>query len=126
MVATASEEMSATSMIKAIQQETKAAVATMEEGVRGVEKGTREAAKSSTALQDILSRINIVAMLVSQIATAAEKQTATTNEISNNMQQMSLVVKDTAKGTQESAAAAVQLTGLAEDLQRVIGEFRLS
>ena len=60
-------------MIKAIQSETKGAVAAMEQGVQQVESGTIEAAKSGKALEDILEHINSVAMQVNQIATAAEE-----------------------------------------------------
>ena len=112
-------------MIKAIQSETKGAVAAMEEGVREVESGTAEAAKSGHALQEILEQINAVTMQVNQVATAAEEQTATTSEISSNIHQITDVVQETAKGAQESATAANQLATLAEDLQRLVGQFKL-
>ena len=112
-------------MIKAIQSETKGAVAAMEEGVREVESGTVEAAKSGHALQEILEQINAVTMQVNQVATAAEEQTATTSEISSNIHQITDVVQETAKGAQESATAANQLATLAEDLQRLVGQFKL-
>ena len=112
-------------MIKAIQKETKGAVAAMEQGVHQVEAGTEEAAKSGEALQDILQQINDVAMQVNQIATAAEEQTATTGEISSNMQQITEVVQQTSHGAHESAAAAAQLNGNAEELQRLVRQFIL-
>jgi methyl-accepting chemotaxis protein len=112
-------------MIKAIQNETKGAVAAMEQGVHQVENGTIEAAKSGQALQDILQQINDVSMQVNQIATAAEEQTATTGEISSNMQQITEVVQQTSQGAQESASAAAQLSGNAEDLQRLVQQFKL-
>jgi len=112
-------------MIKAIQNETRAAVAAMDEGVREVESGTMEASRSGEALQAILEQINSVNMQVSQIATAAEEQTATTAEISNNIQQINDVVQHTAHGAQESVVAANMLSGLAEDLQRLVGQFRV-
>ncbi len=111
-------------MIKAIQNETKGAVAAMEQGVSQVEAGTMEAGKSGAALRDILEQINDVAMQVNQIATAAEEQTATTSEISNNMQQITEVVQDTASGAHESATAANQLNGNAEELQRLVRQFK--
>ncbi|MDD2900298.1 MAG: methyl-accepting chemotaxis protein [Desulfuromonadaceae bacterium] len=119
----ATKEISA--MIKAIQYETKSAVGAMEEGVQEVENGTAEAAKSGTALQEILEQINSVNMQVSQIATAAEEQTATTSEISSNIQQINEVVQHTAHGAHESVAAANQLSLLAEELQQLVGQFRL-
>jgi methyl-accepting chemotaxis protein len=113
------------SMIKSIQNETKNAVLSMEDGVRQVEQGTSEAERSGEALKEILSQINSVTMQVSQIATAAEQQTATTVEISSNMQQIICEVGGAARGAQESAGAANQLSLLAEDLQQMVGRFRL-
>jgi methyl-accepting chemotaxis protein len=112
-------------MIKAIQSETRGAVTAMEQGVHQVENGTNEAAKSGTALREILEQVNSVAMQVNQIATAAEEQTATTSEISNNMQQITEVVSDTASGAHQSATAASQLNSNAEELQRLVGQFKL-
>lgn len=112
-------------MIKAIQRETKGAVIAMEQGVQQVENGTVEAAKSGQALQDILAQVNDVAMQVNQIATAAEEQTATTSEISNNMMQITEVVQQTSQGAHESATAAAQLHGNAEELQRLVLQFKL-
>ncbi|MDD5286581.1 MAG: methyl-accepting chemotaxis protein [Desulfuromonadaceae bacterium] len=112
-------------MIKAIQRETKGAVAAMEQGVQQVEAGTEEAAKSGDALRDILEQVNAVAMQVNQIATAAEEQTATTSEISSNMHQITEVVMQTSKGAQESATAAAMLNGNAEELQRLVRQFKL-
>ena len=112
-------------MIKAIQNETKGAVAAMEQGVRQVEAGTVEAARSGEALRDILEHVNAVAMQVNQIATAAEEQTATTCEISRNIHQISEVVHRTSQGAQESASSAAQLSGSAEELQRLVQQFKL-
>ena len=112
-------------MIKAIQKETKGAVTAMEQGVQQVEAGTIEAAKSGAALREILEQINAVAMQVNQIATAAEEQTATTSEISSNMQQITDVVQETSNSAHESATAAAQLSGNAEELQRLVRQFKL-
>lgn len=112
-------------MIKAIQQETKGAVTAMEQGVRQVETGTEEAQRSGQALQEILQQVNDVAMQINQVATAAEEQTATTSEISSNMQQITEVVMQTSHGAQESATAAAQLNSNAEELQRLVRQFKL-
>jgi len=112
-------------MIKAIQQETKGAVAIMESSVQRVESGTTEAAGSGAALKDILDQVNAVAMQVNQIATAAEEQTATTGEISKNMQQITDVVTNAARGAHESALASRRLNGNAEELHRLVRQFKL-
>lgn len=60
-----------------------------------------------------------------QIATVAEEQTATTGEISSNMMQITEVVQQTSQGAHDSAAAAAQLSGNAEELQRLVRQFKL-
>jgi len=112
-------------MIKSVQQETKEAIKVMEAGVREVERGTVEAAKSGTALEAILQQISEVTSQVNQIATAAEEQTATTGEISGNIQAISEVVQGTATSAQLSAASALQLSRLAEEQQKLVGQFTL-
>ncbi|GFO63589.1 methyl-accepting chemotaxis protein [Geomonas paludis] len=113
-------------MIKSIQSETREAVGAMEEGVREVENGTREAAKSGESLQEILRQISEVTEQVNQIATAAEEQTATTGEITNNIMQITEVVQDTSRGAHTCANAASNLASLSQDLQRLVGQFRLA
>jgi len=69
-----------------------------------VESGTIGAAKSGTALEEILERISAVTAQVHQIATAAEEQTVTTDEISSNIRSINDVVQGTARSAQESAS----------------------
>jgi len=112
-------------MIKAIQNETKSAIVSMEAGVRGSEHGAAAASQLETALQAILEQVNAVSMQVSQIATAAEEQTATTSEITNNIHHITKVVHETSLGAQESAGAASGLSRQAEELQSIVRQFRL-
>jgi methyl-accepting chemotaxis protein/hemerythrin len=113
-------------MIKIIQQNTKTAVTAMEEGVAEVETGTEEAARSGEALNNIQEEINAVNMQVQQIATAAEEQTATTSEISGNIQQINTVAFGTVDQARSTFNAAQHLSRLSEELQKVVGQFRLS
>jgi methyl-accepting chemotaxis protein len=113
-------------MIKAIQNETRSAVAAMEKGVKEVETGTGKASRSGEALQDILEQINTVVSQVNQIAVAAEQQTAITGEISSNIHQITEVVAGTARGAQESATAASQLASLAGTMQHLVDQFKLT
>jgi len=113
-------------MIKAIQNDTREAVRSMEEGVCEAEKGAETSRKSGEALQQILSQINEVTMQINQIATAAEEQTATTGEITSNVHQVSEVVQDAARGAQETSAAAAQLAEQAQQLQGLVASFRLA
>jgi methyl-accepting chemotaxis protein len=113
-------------MIKTIQNETKGAVSAMEEGVAEVEKGTASSMKSGEALETILEQINDVTMQVNQIATAAEEQTATTSEITSNIHQITDVVHTTSRGAAETASASSVLSRESEQLQRLVGQFKLA
>lgn len=113
-------------MIRGIQNETREAVETMDESVREVETGSSEAGRSGEALQSIREQVSSVTMQVNQMATAAEQQTATTAEISNNILQITQVVQETARGAQESASSAAMLAKLSDDLQQLVGRFTLT
>lgn len=113
-------------MIRTIQKETREAVHVMEEGVLEVDKGTASSRKSGKALEEILERITEVNMQVSQIATAAEQQTATTGEVATNIQQITEVVHRTARGAEDTSAAAAQLARQAQQLTNLIGQFRVA
>ena len=113
-------------MIKAIQQETKSAVSAMEEGVAEVEQGTEEATRSGEALRRIQEEISAVHLQVQQIATAAEEQTATTSEISSNIHQITNIAQQTMERSRTTVGTAQQLSRLSEELQKVVGQFKLS
>jgi len=113
-------------MIKNIQSETQAAVSSMVEGVGQVKKGTEETARSGQALEDILNKINELAMQVSQIATAAEEQTATTSEITQNIQMISDVVVRSVDSARSTTTATAKLSEQVDQLHQLVGHFKLS
>ena len=113
-------------MIKAIQGETRAAVLAMEEGVHEVEKGAVSSQKSGQALEDILDKIHEVSMQINQIATAADEQNASTGEVTGNILQITDVMHQTARGADDTAGAAAQLSVQARDLQGIVSRFRLA
>ncbi len=112
-------------MIKAIQGETRNAVAAMEEGVMEVGRGTEDAARSGQALQEILEQVNEVTGQINQIATAAEEQTATTNEISGNMIQITEMAQTTAGSAHVTNGSVESLLGLSLGLRKIVGRYRV-
>ncbi len=112
-------------MIKAIQKETKDAVTSMEQSVTQVEQGTSHAADSGRSLQEILDIINDVTEQISQIATAAEEQTATTREISSNVMNLNDLAQQNDHALHETAIAANNVSRQAEELKQLVGQFRL-
>lgn len=73
----------------------------MGQDVHQVETGTMEAEKSGRALQNILAQVHDVAM------------------------QITGVMQQTSQGAHESATAAAQLSGSAEELQHLVRQFKL-
>ncbi len=112
-------------MIKTIQQETKRAVLAMDEGVREVNNGTEQATQSGEALERILDQINSLSMQVTQIAAAAEEQTATTGEISSNMVRITDVVGSVSVSAQQSSSEAGRLNSAADRLLTSLASFRV-
>ncbi|GFO58911.1 methyl-accepting chemotaxis protein [Geomonas silvestris] len=112
-------------MIRAIQNDTRGAVSAIEDGVSEVERGAEHSVASGRALEEILEQVNEVTRQVSHIATAAEQQTSTTGEISGNLQSITQVFQQTARGVSETAAAAATLSQQSDELLRLVGRFRL-
>jgi methyl-accepting chemotaxis protein len=113
-------------MIKAIQNDTHNAVNAMDEGVKEVTLGTTASRKSGESLDGIMHHIVEVVSQINQIATAAEEQTATTNEVTHQVQLITNAVASTATGAVNTAEAAAQLALQAHDLQSLITRFRLT
>ncbi|HQB38261.1 MAG TPA: methyl-accepting chemotaxis protein [Deltaproteobacteria bacterium] len=112
-------------MIRAIQNETRSAITSMEDEVKGTERGVNEAGELEGALHEILDQVNAMTMQMSQIATAAEEQNATTSDITSNIHQISDVIQQTSSSVADSARAASALSIKAEELKAVVGRFRL-
>jgi methyl-accepting chemotaxis protein len=112
-------------MIRAIQTETHDAVQTMEQSVAQVEQGTSRVSHSGTSLQEILDIINNVNEQISQIATAAEEQTATTREISQNVLSLNDLAHHNSAAINETAVVADTVSRQAGELQRLVSQFKL-
>ena len=112
-------------MIRTVQEETKVAVAAMEAGTRQVEEGVQTTAQAGDSLKEIIHTSEQVGEMITHIATAATEQSSTTEEINNNMEQIATLVKESADGAQQSAKACQDLSGLALDLQKMVGNFKL-
>ena len=113
-------------MIKSIQAETQSAVGSMYEGVEQVKKGTTETTRSGEALEDILNKINELSMQISQIATAAEEQTATTSEITTNIQMITEVVNRNVDNARSTTEATTKLAHQVDELHQLVGRFKLA
>ena len=112
-------------MIRQIQQDTKSAVASMDEGTNQVGHGVELANKTGEALSKIHSMINSTAGMIQQIASAAEEQSNATRQIAGDLEAMSQTTRQTSSGIADSAQACHELSTLANDLQRTVSVFKV-
>jgi methyl-accepting chemotaxis protein len=111
--------------IQTMQGEMKNAVVSMEGGVKEVEIGNNETARSGDALREILYQINTLGSQINQIAVASEEQSATTSEINNNIQKISKIVENEATSIAENAEASSNLSSLSAQLTGLANEFKI-
>ncbi|HHL39733.1 MAG TPA: methyl-accepting chemotaxis protein [Deltaproteobacteria bacterium] len=112
-------------MIKSIQDDTRGAITSMNKGTQQVEEGVQLANDAGEALRQIVSSIQNVTDLVRQIATAAEEQSATTDEISSNVSAVAAIAKETTSGVHQISEASESLRVVAEELRDIVDTFRL-
>jgi methyl-accepting chemotaxis protein len=113
-------------MIETVQDGTQTAVSAMEEGTKQVEQGVRSTNQAGGALKEIIQMSEQVGEMITHIATAATEQSAATEQINNSMEQIAKAVGESADGAQQSAKACQDLSGLAFDLQKMVGNFKLA
>ncbi|GEM_PF-273360 len=115
-----------TDMIKGIQNDTKGAVASMEQGINEVQEGRELADKAGESLTAIATYSQKVMDMIQQIATAAEEQSAASEEIARSVEGIARVTKENATGVEQSAAAAEQLNRQAEGLRMMVMQFKVT
>ena len=112
-------------MIRQIQQDTKSAVASMEDGTQRVMGGVELANKTGEALEKIQSMVNQTTTMIQQIADAAEEQSSATRQIASDLEAVAQSTKEASGGVSESARASQDLSILATELQSLVGTFRV-
>jgi methyl-accepting chemotaxis protein len=122
----AEKTMSATqevsSSINAIQHSTHINVEEVDNAVRSIGTATDLADASGKALAEILDLATTNSTVVASIATAAEEQSATSEEINRAIEEINQVVGDTTTGMMESSAAVQKLSHMAQELRQVMEE----
>lgn len=112
-------------MVRSIQGDTTQAVSSMEMSAKEVTEGTKLSQQAGEALREIVNGALSVQEMVTQIATAAEQQSAAAEEISSNVESIASVSKQTASGAQQTSSSAQELSGLSDELQQLVNRFKL-
>lgn len=111
-------------MIKAIQAETSKAVTAMGEGAAKVGNGVRLANEAGDSLRSIVKSVEYVSGMITHIATSAEEQSSTTDEITQNMDSIAEVAKGNMAAIAEVSRATADMARLASELKELVTGFK--
>ena len=113
-----------TESITAIQEETSVAIERMDGGVSIVAKGVENGQKAGSALQDISGSTFEIQEQITAIAAATEQQSAASCEISEMVNTINVLIRETSKQTDQAAASSEQLLSRADHLRSMISQFQ--
>ena len=103
--------------IRGIQATAATNISRMADTATLVGEATELAAVSGKALGEILEFANTTSALITSIATAAEEQSSTSEEINRAIDEINIIANETASGMAESASAVQTLSALANELK---------
>ncbi|MBK5399421.1 methyl-accepting chemotaxis protein [Pseudomonas sp. TH39(2020)] len=112
-------------MIQQLQQGTRDVVRVMEDSQSRTDESVQHAAKAAEALETITQAVSVINDMNTQIASAAEEQSAVADDINRNVINIGQVANEVAGGADESSAASADLTKLAEQQRRLINQFKV-
>ncbi|WP_412547807.1 methyl-accepting chemotaxis protein [Pseudomonas sp. PDM14] len=113
------------SMIQQLQSGTREVVNVMEHSQTKTDDSVQQAAAAAEALEAITQAVSVINDMNTQIASAAEEQSAVAEDINRNVTNIGQVAAEVAGGADEASAASAELTKLAEQQRRLINQFRV-
>jgi methyl-accepting chemotaxis protein len=129
--------------VRSLAQRTQKSTEEIEELIAGLQSGTQQVAtimdnsrnltdssveltrRAGSALENITRTVSTIQAMNSQIATAAEQQSAVAEEINRSVLNVRDVSEQTAAASEETAASSTELARLGTHLQALVGRFRV-
>lgn len=112
-------------MIDKLQTGAKNAVTAMESGSKKASIGVDQTKQAGEALAAITRAVTTINEMNTQIASAAEEQSATTEEMNKNIININQLADQTVNSSEQSTAASSELAKLATDLQNLVSQFKI-
>jgi methyl-accepting chemotaxis protein len=113
------------SMIQQLQHGTREVVNVMEQSQARTDDSVQQAEAAASALENITQAVSVINDMNTQIASAAEEQSAVAEDINRNVTNIGQVAAEVAGGADEASQASAELTKLAEQQRRLINQFRV-
>lgn len=99
--------------------------ALIEGSLHAVDRGTRIANETADALNQVVDGVQSVTVTIDNISHASDDQAASISQVTQGIDQISSVVQTNSATAEESAAASEELSGQAQILKNLVGQFRL-
>jgi methyl-accepting chemotaxis protein len=112
-------------MIQQLQGRTKEVVMVMEDSQQKTDISVQQASEAAKALEAITQAVAVINDMNTQIASAAEEQSAVAEDINRNVTNIGQVANEVASGADEASQASAELTKLAEQQRRLINQFKV-
>ncbi|MEQ9453230.1 MAG: methyl-accepting chemotaxis protein [Phycisphaeraceae bacterium] len=111
--------------IRAIQSETQEAVRGMNVGNERVGRGVDQAEQAGDSLRQIVDNTLQVGTMIQSIAASSREQSIASQEVSKNVEQITVIGQESSEAAQSAAEVASVLSGRAEQLQKLVRQFKL-
>ncbi len=112
-------------MITSVQNDAKTAVESIHAEIARVNATAASATRAGESIQEILVASDKVNGMVNQIATASHEQSAATNEVNRNLDEIARAIRMSSDSAQDTAKASAELSRLASELQGLVCRFHL-
>ncbi len=103
----------------------KSTTALIESAIAAVEKGTKIAGETAKSLSQVVEQAASASQKVQAIAAVSENQALQVVQITQGIEQISVVTQTNSATAQQSAAASEELSGQAQMLKDLVGGFKL-
>ena len=110
--------------IRDIQNGTRQNVGNVDQVVGMIDSTTELAGTSGNALREIVELVDATAQQVQSIATAAEEQSATSDEINRSIEDVNRISLETSTAMQHSAGAVAEMAQQAQVLRGLIADMK--
>jgi methyl-accepting chemotaxis protein len=98
----------------------------IQNSVERVEEGRKLVEGAGKTMEEIVASVHRVAEIISEIAAASQEQLSGIEQVGNAVTQMDRVTQQNAALVEESAAAAQNMSGQADELVKTVAQFRLA
>ena len=113
-------------MIDKLQSGARNAVEAMRAGQEQAGVGVKHTTDAGEALGAITNAVTVISLMNAQIASAAEEQSTTAEEMNQRISNINTLAEKTADSARQSTASSGELSRLAVDLNQLVRRFKIS